>query len=58
MNKEVQYSYKIERLEKDLDTKKHYNTPRLLSMGSMQKVTLGGSQVFGDSGQVPPLVNT
>ena len=57
MNKEIKCFYAIESLEKYSDNKKQYNTPKISNMGSMQKITLGGSQTFGDSGQVPPLVN-
>ena len=43
--------------EKEFNSKKEYTRPTLLNMGSMQDVTLGGSQVYGDSGGNPPLMN-
>ncbi len=43
--------------EKEFNSKKEYLKPTLLDMGSMQQVTLGGSQVHGDSGGNPPLMN-
>jgi hypothetical protein len=43
--------------KKVLNLKKEYVKPTLLNMGSMQKVTLGGSEVHGDSGGNPPLMN-
>ncbi len=35
------------------EKKKHYSEPNLVSLGSVQKVTLGGSTTIPDSGGGP-----
>ncbi len=57
MIKKMENTIKNQVSSKAFEKKKNYHCPTLSKMGSMQKVTLGGSQVFGDSGATPPLMN-
>ena len=50
MNEKKKGSYEPHELNTLLDKKKNYVSPTLSKMGSMQKITLGGSQAPGDSG--------
>lgn len=50
MNEKIKGSYEPQELSKTFEKKKNYSSPTLSKMGSMQKITLGGSQIFGDSG--------
>ncbi len=50
MNKKTKEFVEYQEPSKGYEKKKSYTTPTLSSMGSMQKITQGGSQVYGDSG--------
>ncbi len=58
MIEKMDVTLKSKELKNMSEKKKKYETPVLLKMGAMQKVTLGGSQSPGDSGQTVELINT
>ncbi len=57
MIKKIEDTMKSKVVRKVFEKKKNYHSPVLSKMGSMQKVTLGGSQIVGDSGQTVELIN-
>jgi len=52
-----EYSCKKENKDKKMLEKKSYAKPEISELGSMVKVTLGGSVISGDSGQGVELQN-
>ena len=57
MNEKMKDSCEDQKLNKDIEKKKDYSAPKLSKMGSMQRITLGGSQSPGDSGSGSELFN-
>ena len=51
MNEKMKGSYEPQVLIKAFEKKKNYSSPTLSKMGSMQRITLNGSQAPGDSGE-------
>ena len=47
----IENSHVNEDLNRQIEKKKTYVEPRVSKLGSMQKVTLGGSEICEDSGQ-------
>ena len=57
MNEKTKESVEYQKPNKGLEKKKSYTTPTLSKMGSMQRITQGGSVTPGDSGQGAELMN-